>query len=232
MSDTLRLTIVAVIKTAMKAYLNNGPLIKTEGAFDRQLWSAALDLFRGDIDEFAFIDIYTSAIDNQLTRAWNEGARSVGTDPRDFEDADIAYLQGIIDRENEFVLGLGGDIVDYKTEERTLDEFRVAFRSRVMIWANRYNDVKNQAAVYFSSKGQRLEWVYGDTQHCTTCAMLNGIVAFASEWETSGLKPQSPPNDAIECGGWHCQCKLEPTNKRRTPGALDRLLTIATMGKV
>jgi hypothetical protein len=106
------------------------------------------------------------------------------------------------------------------------------FQSRVDMWVNRYEDTKNEAILFYSEKNQRLRWVYGDTQHCETCAQLNGIVAFASEWEQAGVQPQSPPNDLLTCGGWNCQCILEPTDDRRSPDALTRIMDAITAGKL
>jgi len=61
-------------------------------------------------------------------------------------------------------------------------------------------------------------WVFDDTaEKCDTCLALNGIVAYAWEWETAGFRPQSPPNALLTCGGWHCECELRHTEKRRSP---------------
>lgn len=106
------------------------------------------------------------------------------------------------------------------------------FQSRVDLWVSRYEDTKNEAILFYSEKNQRLRWVYGDTQYCETCSQLNGIVAFASEWETAGVQPQSPPNDLLECQGWHCQCTLEPTDDRRSADALTRILDAITAGNL
>jgi hypothetical protein len=210
---------------AMKAYMAQGEF-KTIGAFDRQLWSAVLGYFRGDEDSFQFIDDFTNSITNQLTRAWNEGARSVGVDPRDMTDEDLLQLQGIINSEYEHILDLADAIDSARINNKTLDEFRSQFRSRVDLWVNRYNEVVNSAATYFGGK-TRLEWQYGDTNvHCETCLKLNGVVAYAEEWEQAGLHPQQPPNPNLECEGWRCQCKLSVTDKRRSPRALNSLMNI------
>ena len=112
------------------------------------------------------------------------------------------------------------------------EQFDVQFGSRVDIWANRYPETENRARMHFGGK-QRLEWVLGATEkHCSTCAALNGIVAFAEEWEESGVQPQSPPNGALECGGWQCDCSLVPTDRRRSANALTRIMDIATAGNV
>jgi hypothetical protein len=134
-----------------------------------------------------------------------------------------AELQAIIDEEFNFVEQFINDIVSRSRNDEGLD----ALLTRVPLWANRYNDVVNQSKIITASKGQKLEWVYGDTEHCATCAALNGIVAYATEWEESGFHPQGPPNDLLSCGGWRCQCELRPTDRRRSANALTRLLDLA-----
>jgi hypothetical protein len=49
-------------------------------------------------------------------------------------------------------------------------------------------------------------WELGNTEkHCRDCLHLNGQIHRASEWRAAGIAPQSPD---LECGGWHCDCKL------------------------
>ena len=106
------------------------------------------------------------------------------------------------------------------------------FQSRVDIWVGRYEDTKNEAILFYSEKNQRLVWRFGATEkHCRTCEQLNGIVAFASEWETAQVMPQSPPNGLLECGGWQCDCRLEPTDQRRSPDALNIIMQIIETNK-
>ena len=69
-------------------------------------------------------------------------------------------------------------------------------------------------------------WVYGETEHCETCRQLNGIVARATEWQRIGVRPQNAPNGLLDCGGWNCQCAINPTTQRRTPGAYDKIIGI------
>jgi hypothetical protein len=215
----------------VKTHLSDKALefLKSIEQYDRQLWEYALALYRGG-DAGEFIDKFTAAITNQLTRAWNEGSRSVGVEPEDMSDEDRAYLKEIIDSEYEHVLDLGTAIE--AAQDKTLEEFRQSFRSRIDLWVNRYTDTTNKAKVYFGDR-TRLEWKLGETEnHCDTCAALNGIVAFAFEWEQSGVKPQSPPNDVLACGGWQCDCRLEVTDKRRSPNALQRIMDIAVSGNL
>jgi len=210
----------------VKAHLSEKALefLKSIETYNRQLWQYTLDLYRGG-DGGVFIDKFTAAIDNQLRRAWNEGARAVGVEPEDMTEDDRNEIKAIIDSEYEHILDLGSAIEGAR--DLSLDEFRQSFRNRIDLWVSRYTDVINRAKVYFGSK-TRLEWTLGETeQHCETCAALNGIVAYAQEWEQAGVHPQSPPNNVLECGGWQCDCSLTQTDRRRSPNALQRIMDIA-----
>ena len=102
------------------------------------------------------------------------------------------------------------------------------------MWAHRYTDVVNQAKVWFGKRKKvKLKWEMGATEeHCATCAALNGIVAYAEDWERSGIHPQNPPNQALECGGWRCDCALVPTTERATNNALERIQDIVIASKL
>lgn len=207
-------------------HLSNAAL-KSIGQYDRQLWEYTLALYRGG-DPGTFIDEFASAIENQLNRAWNEGAREVGVEPGDMTEDDKQVIQDIIDSEYDHVLDLASAVEGAQSLD--IDAFRSQFRSRIDLWVNRYNDVRSQAMVYFGEK-TRMVWKLGATEeHCATCATLNGVVAYATEWEESGVAPQGPPNDALECGGWRCDCSLEVTEQRRSPNALTTIMNAATSG--
>lgn len=215
----------------VKAYLSDKALdfLKSINTYNRQLWNYCLDLYRTG-DGGAFLNRFIEAVGNQITRAWNEGAREVGVEPEEMTDIDLNELKAIIDSEYDHVIDLGEAII--ASRGGTLAEFRQQFRNRVDLWVNRYDDAANRAKVYFGGR-QRLIWVLGETEeHCATCAALAGIVAFAYEWEQSGIRPQSPPNPVLECEGWHCDCELKPTDKRRSPDALGKLMDIATAANI
>jgi len=210
----------------VKAHLTDKALelLKSIETYNRQLWSYALELYRTG-DGGVFLDQFVTAIANQLTRAWNEGAREVGVDPKEMTDDDKAELKAIIDSEYDQIIKLAEAILESRSG--TLDEFRQAFRNRIDLWVNRYTDVIGRARVYFGGK-TRLKWTLGKTeQHCDSCLALDGIVAFAYEWELAGIKPKAPPNAMLSCGGWECDCSLEVTEQRRSPNAMTTLMNIA-----
>jgi len=212
--------------------------VKTLEMFDRQLWSYSLEFFRGEISDGEFEQSFIAAIENQLTRAWNEGADEVGVSIEDMTEEDLGILQGLITDEIGYLTGLGVDIIDAKDatvgmdEKEALDAFRTSFRSRIDIWASKYDEMVNKSKIHFGGK-TRLVWRLGATEeHCETCQALNGIVAFASEWDSSGVTPGESGSSVLACGGWRCDCSLEPTDARRSPDALSRILDIATSGNV
>ena len=56
---------------------------------------------------------------------------------------------------------------------------------------------------------QNYVWRLGNTrEHCADCLRLDGQVHTADEWRRAAIRPQSPN---LECGGWNCDCRLEPT---------------------
>lgn len=201
------------------------PALKTVGTFDAHLWSACLAMFRtGDLA--AFLDVFVDEIRNQLTRAFNQGARDVGVDPSEFTQVDLDHLQSWIDSEYNYVLNLAQAIQDLHVMNATLDEFRSKIQWRVGLWANRFNEVVNEARIYFGGR-VRLEWRRGKTeQGCPTCTALDGIVAFAEEWDQARVRPQHPPNPFLKCGGWNCDCGTYPTERRRSARALNSILGI------
>lgn len=196
--------------------------VKTEEAYYRQVWNRILELYRGQIDSGEFVDAMAGIIEEQLTKAFREALRDNDMDAEMVKEEPYASaLEDMILNEFDFVDGLGSD-VQAAAEAGTGFE---AFQARAQMWSNRYKDAYNQAnALIASEEGMNLVWIFGDTDHCSTCQQLNGIVAKASVWDELGVKPQQPPNDVLECGGYRCQCSLEPTDKRQTPKAYDAIL--------
>lgn len=208
--------------------------VKTQEMLERQLRSRALALFRGKIDGNGFLDGFSDVLGLQLLKAWNEGADESGVLPEDMTDEDMEILATLIDEEIEFIYQLGDDIIELSqettplTEKEALDAFRSQIGSRLDMWANRYNEVANRAKIHFGGK-EKYKWVLGETEkHCTTCSALNGIVAFAWEWDESGVVPGQADSEYLECGGWRCDCHLDSvgSSEPRTRGALGRIRDI------
>ena len=167
-----------------------------------------------------FIDIMANLIQGQLTQAFQFALDEIGSDW--FPELE-SELTAMIANEYTFVDQLFRDIIDARIDGTSIDPLL----ARAQIWANRWTDAYNLAKLKIQSLyGDRLEWVYGVAEHCDTCQRLNGVVAFAREWEALGVRPQNPPNPLLTCQGWRCKCSLQPTDKRRSPRAFDTILNI------
>lgn len=172
-----------------------------------------------------FVDALGNLLTGQITQAFRQAYEDEG-----FTDMfPPEYLQTALDAmltqhvNFDWIYQYYKDIVDARVDETSIQPLL----ARASLWANRYNEAYSAAMLSIQiANGGKLVWELGETeQHCTTCAALDGIVAYASEWELSGCKPQAAPNGALECGGWQCDCKLSPTTKRRSPNAFDRIMT-------
>ena len=186
--------------------------VKTQAYFQRALWDYTRKFYSNDMDVSTFLDKFIALVEDQARRAWNEGMRNVGLDPKNITIDQRAYLQNIITEEFNHVLDFASAIEQARNEGKPVDPFK----ARVDLWANRYPNIVNEAQTYCKPH-DLYRWDYGDTvQHCSSCAMLNGIVATGGEWRASGVMPQNPPNSRLECGGWKCRCRLTPTEEMPT----------------
>lgn len=191
--------------------------IKTYDYFLRVLTREVRDLYNGASTQDEFIDSLAALIEQQYRRAWNAGMRENGLDPaRDMTDAFEQRYQELVTAQFEFIDKYAKEIAQAAADGKPID----GFLSRAELWANGYNNVDDIARLETAPTDLRFKWVYGDTEHCGTCAMLNGIVATAKEWMDSGYKPQNAPNDMLECGGWRCQCVLEATDDDLSPDGI------------
>lgn len=218
---TLKTALISAIEYAMKAGAEiPQDWLKTVAFYERKIEQLTRDLYNGRIEQREFEDALVSLMDQQLSKAWNEGMRENGLDPnKDFDDNQARILDDIKVKETEHIEDLSAAIVEAAqkdSEAGTPGGSLQGLYARDALWVNRYEDVVNTAIVVTSQPDDLLEWVYGDTDHCVTCETLNGQVATVAEWDESGYYPQSPPNDMLECGGWRCQCRLTPTKKPRT----------------
>lgn len=160
---------------------------------------------------------FATVIETQLPEAWYLGMRENGATEMLEEwqlelDTIIASERARIPDFAEFIARQA-----YSYDKPGLAMQKI--QPRLDLWANRYNDVYNIAISRSADEKTKEIWVFGDTDHCTSCEKLNGIVAYHREWVEYGLQPQNPPNDKLECGGWRCQCQLVPTDQRVTPKA-------------
>lgn len=206
--------------------------LKTVEYFQRTIERDTRLLYRGEIGQAEFENRLVDLLDQQLDRAWNEGMRANGLDPKQdmipeyedrLEEIKLSELDHVPDFSEAIV-----DAAQRDTENETPGASLQGLYVRGSLWSNRYTEVVNESIQMTAPQKQKLVWRYGDTvDHCDQCLALDGVVATAEEWQESGIRPQHPPNDMLECGGWRCQCTLMPTGDPLTPERLEIFASIA-----
>jgi len=105
------------------------------------------------------------------------------------------------------------DIAQAARDESGYDQFR----SRVRMWAHRYDEMRNRALL-FAGGNTLLTWEYGATEeHCTDCKEYEGTTRAAVEWQKifneTGHRPQARK---LSCNGYNCDCRYEKVGKPDT----------------
>lgn len=182
------------------------------------------DVYKGNMGG-EFIDIMANLIQGQITQAYQIAWQTEGGDGVMPDYLKSAAEDDIL-RQYDYVDQFYRDIADARIDQTPIDPLL----ARAALWANRYNESYSRAVgLILAQMGGRLAWKLGETEeHCDSCFALNGIVAFATEWEELDVHPQGAPNGKLQCGGWKCDCSLSPTDKRRSPKAYTTIMDIVS----
>lgn len=229
-SSLLRLAVLAVpdvmkYLSGKARWLGARPVAyKTFDFMLTQIVGLVRGVYRGNI-RGEFIDVMANLISGQLSQAYRRAWADEG-DGGEFPDYLQISLDDMILGQYDYVDGYYRDIIDAALDGTPIEPLL----KRAELWAQRWTEAYNEAVRLITlNNGGKLEWQLGETEeHCPECSALNGIVAFAREWDTLMVRPQNPPNTRISCGGWRCDCKLTPTTKRRTPNAYGRIEEITS----
>lgn len=181
--------------------LGNIGALKTVAYYTRVLTRDIRRLYNGEINTNLFVDNLAAYVERQLRRAWNEGMRANGLNPPgDMTDEwEAIYQQAVVD-EYDYIERLAEQILEAKRNGASIDPFL----RRAELWANRYTDIANRAKA-ITGGGNLFQWQLGATEeHCNDCLNRNGQIKTGLEWQADIL----PQSHDLECGGWHCDCKL------------------------
>jgi hypothetical protein len=189
--------------------------VKTTDAMGRSISNLVKRLYGGG-SSGDFIDGMANIIQQQLTRAYNAAWKESGEE-LPLPDYLATALEDAILGQYDFVDGYAADIQAAAKDGAPID----GLLSRAELWAAQYDTAQDEAARLIAiENGDNLKWELGATEeHCNSCASLNGVVAPAKLWEELGVHPKDGPNDKLDCGGWRCDCKCDPTSEKSTPDA-------------
>ena len=192
--------------------------LKSLNSYRKEIRANIRGYFNGKFGYFDFVDNMNSAINRRLTQAWIEGAKECGIAFDELTTDERNTLQDRINSELAYIPGLANDI----DEAVEVGGKITPLLKRADLWANRYEEVKNQAKVMVC-KNAKLEWVLGEAEHCTSCLKLSGKVKRASYWNDKGVIPRVAGASYLECKGYNCKCELKQTGKPLSKGPLPKL---------
>jgi hypothetical protein len=193
---------------------------KGASAYAKALRDATRALWTGRFDTAQFNDAMFSAVSRNFELAWRTGASQCGISPSERTPEETERLNELIDQQMEYVPDLAQFIAENSRENGVLLRRSL---NRLPVWANRWNETK-AIAQQMACSDQKLVWRIGKTEkHCRTCLKLNGRIMRASKWKELDIWPQDTRKGKLACNGYNCDCSLNPTNKRATPGPLPRL---------
>ena len=186
--------------------------------FRRNIRASVRGLWTGVLSPEQALKTFRVAIENGIEQAWREGAQECGIQPDEATVTELTARDEFIFEQNELAPNFLSVV---RVQSKTNGGQLTPLLQRAEMWINRYNDAKNQSKT-LACADQKGEWFLGRTeQHCLSCAGFNRRVYRFSTWATNGALPQSR---TLACNGFRCECRIDPTNKRITPGKFPRRL--------
>jgi hypothetical protein len=183
-----------------------------EGDYGSALRGIARALWNGDMDRAEAANALGLQIERGLRWAWIEGTETAGISRDEMTEEDFAGLEPYVAEEFQHV----GDLLDFIEKNSKAEGGKLGTCvARIDLWVRRYQAVVN-AAMAAARSNPKLKWRLGATkEHCKDCAGYNGKVYRANTWLSWGAMPQSQD---LECSGYNCDCRLEPTDDPLTRG--------------
>lgn len=165
-----------------------------------------------------FDDAFKRSIERNLTIAWSEGLAAGGITLAEQTFQERMELRLIIVTQQVFVPKFRDAVVAGSRANKGL--LKTLF-VRLDMWVNVYQKTVDQAKAH-ALANQKVKWFLGATKkHCRSCAGFAGRVYRRSVWAINNALTRSP---ALACTGRRCDCELEPTDQRVTPGRFPQRL--------
>lgn len=136
--------------------------------------------------------------------AYGEGLREGGVPLEDMDDADKRAVAAWVTEQSSFVNEFAKAVVEAGADNTQRD----SILARVDTWASSVESLGSQGVM--SAKANKVgTWRLGKTErHCRTCAGLHGKRHRLVWFKERGLIPRQPGNEALECKGYQCDCRI------------------------
>lgn len=182
--------------------------------FRRHCRTNAYALWTGTWDYYAFMDAMIPEIENGYQAAWHEALAAHGMEPEDATEEEERYVADAQAQASSHLNDLA-EWIEAHARDGNDPLLLAVIHGRIDLWVNDLQRLITWANTELAGN-EKLQWVYGETEeHCRDCATYVGRVYRARAWARVGALPQSRE---LECGGWRCDCRLEPTTARANRG--------------
>lgn len=181
-------------------------LEEVKAEYRDKLNAAMTDYLSSDRPITSFRNVFRRAVNDGFTFAFVAGWADAGASA--LTDEAQAWLNSRIEQEIQFADTLFTQLKALRDDqELTLAEKLEAAASHADGYTNTLTGVYANGKMMGEPERDG-KWKYGDTDHCSTCAGLNGQVHPLSWYLSRGYIPQEAGSSTLECHGYNCQCRI------------------------
>jgi hypothetical protein len=184
----------------------------SESTYRAGIRAAARGVWNGSLSQPQGLQSMYLTIGREITRAWNEGAAECGIRPDEFTFEELLARDNFIIEQENYAPGF----IDFVIQNLRANGGKWGtITPRIELWVNKYRLARTRSAASACANKKKV-WVLGATEkHCDSCLKFEGRVYRYQTWAENGATPQSR---RLCCGGWLCDCSLDDTDERITPG--------------
>jgi len=190
---------------------------QSQEGIEAEYTSSLFDIMELYVDSDQAITSFRNAFRRVANDAFNATAEigwtDSGNEPPVSEELQT-WVNGEIETEIGNIDSLFADLRELR-KTGTDDEQNAFIANKAEGYAGALIGIYNYAKMSAKPE-QDGEWEFGDTDHCDTCADLNGQVHPLNWFVDNGYIPQQRGSEALDCGGWNCQCVIrDPKTKEQ-----------------
>lgn len=198
---------IGIIDDWLSEFSPGQSLEEVQDEYRGKIYDYMADYLKSDKPITVDKNLYKRAINDAFTFAFIAGWADAGASA--LTDEAQAWINGRINEELGYLDTLFVQLKELRAnKDLTLEEKLEA--------ADAHADGYSQTLIGVYEHGKMMgdperdgEWEYGDTDHCSTCASLNGQVHPLSWYLDNGFIPQESGSETLDCHGYNCQCRIK-----------------------
>ncbi len=197
------------ILTALADAIDLLSIAEVTNTYRDRLTNFAYDAMNGRMDAVDMSRAMRALLRDLADDAYTEGMREGGIDkPEEVLDSgDENAIKAWIDGQLSHVSDFAKACAAVKAGENSRDDIL----TRIDYWVDNLTAL-GSLGVASAKQNVMGTWVFGDTDHCPTCEMLNGKRRRLKWFVQNGYIPQERGSGVLDCKGFNCQCHIEDDN--------------------